>query len=167
MTRFILHWGEMGSRWGVNRSVARIHALLYLTPRPLEAEEIAETLGLARSNVSTGLKELQRWDLVSVAPVLGNRRDRFIAEQDVWKMMNIIIAGRKRREIDPTLEMLRTCADELDADDDTPPAVRERINTTLEFIESANRWYEQISRLPRAVLLKLMRMGARVSRLVA
>src|ERR1700737_3550262 len=107
--KFIVHWGEMGSPWGVNRTVAQIHALLYITPRPLTAEEIAVTLSVARSNVSTSLRELQGWGIVRVAHVLGDRRDHFESLKDVWQMFEIIIAERKRREMDPTLEMLRAC----------------------------------------------------------
>lgn len=167
MSRFILHWGEMGSRWGVNRSVSQIHALLYLSPDPLNAEEISATLGIARSNVSTGLKELQSWNLISITHVMGDRRDYFHAEQDVWELLRTVIEGRKRREIDPTIELLKTCVDEMKNERDTPEDVRERITATLEFLEETNSWYEQIRRLPRSVLIKLMRMGAKVAKLVA
>lgn len=167
MSRFILHWGEMGSRWGVNRSVSQIHALLYLSPDPLNAEEISATLGIARSNVSTGLKELQSWNLISITHVMGDRRDYFHAEQDVWELLRTVIEGRKRREIDPTIELLKTCVDEMKNERDTPKDVRDRITATLEFLEETNSWYEQIRRLPRSVLIKLMRMGAKVAKLVA
>ena len=113
--RFILHWGEMGTRWGINRTVAQIHALLYLSPRPMHAEEIASTLSIARSNVSNSLRELQGWGIVRVVHVLGDRRDHFESLKDVWQMFEIIIAERKRREVDPTIEMLRTCLDEKQA----------------------------------------------------
>ena len=113
MQRYIVHWGEMGSRWGMNRSVAQIHALLYLSEKPLNADEIGETLGIARSNVSTGLKELIGWDLVHVTHVLGDRRDFFTAQQDTWEVIRAIMEGRKRREIDPTLAALRECAAQL------------------------------------------------------
>src|SRR5499425_2034899 len=100
--RFVLHWGEMGARWGINRTVAQIHALLYLSPKPLNAEEIAETLGVARSNVSNSLKELQGWGIVRVVHVLGDRRDHFESIKDVWDIFRIVAEERKRREIDPT-----------------------------------------------------------------
>ena len=116
MENTILHWGEMGSRWGVNRSIAQIHALLYLSTTPLTADEIAETLGIARSNVSTSLRELQSWDLVSMTHVLGDRRDHFEAKTDLWEVLLTIVDERKRREIDPTVSTLRKCV--LDADDD-------------------------------------------------
>src|SRR6476469_846448 len=105
--RFILHWGEMGARWGINRTVAQIHALLYLSPRPLNAEEIADTLGVARSNVSNSLKELQNWGIVRVAHVMGDRRDHFESMKDVWEMFRVIMDERKKRETDPTLQLLR------------------------------------------------------------
>src|SRR5919199_754648 len=114
--RFILHWGEMGARWGINRTVAQIHALLYLSQKPLDAEEIAETLGVARSNVSTSLKELLGWGIVRVVHVMGDRRDHFESLKDVWEMFRIIIDERKRREVDPTVAMLRTCAADAASD---------------------------------------------------
>ncbi len=167
MQRFVVHWGEMGTRWGVNRSVAQIHALLYLAGEPLPADEIAETLGIARSNVSNSLKELQGWELVSIAHALGDRRDHFQAKKDVWEIVTTIADGRKRREIDPTVAVLKECVAELENDDGTPDEVRERIESMLEFTQEASRWYEQISRLPRATLIKLMRMGAKVRRMIA
>ena len=112
--RFILHWGEMGTRWGINRTVAQIHALLSLSPEPLSAEEIATTLSVARSNVSNSLKELQGWGVVRSVHELGDRKDRFESLKDVWEMFSIILEERKRREIDPTLQMLRSCASELE-----------------------------------------------------
>ena len=107
--QFILHWGEMGTRWGINRTVAQIHALLFLSPQPLPAEDIAETLGVARSNVSTSLKELQGWGIVKRVHVLGDKRDHFESMKEVWEMFRIVLDERKRREIDPTLAMLREC----------------------------------------------------------
>src|SRR5215470_7619308 len=114
----VIHRGEMGTRWGINRSVAQIHALLFLSPNPLHADEIAETLGIARSNVSTGLKELMGWELVQVTHVLGDRRDYFRAEQDSWEVIRRIIDGRKRREIEPTITVLRECEALLQKDDE-------------------------------------------------
>src|SRR5467141_3382722 len=107
--RFVLHWGEMGTRWGINRTVAQVHALLFISPKPLPAEEIANTLAVARSNVSTSLRELQGWGIVRVAHVLGDRRDYFESMRDVWEMFRIILEERKRREVDPTLNVLRDC----------------------------------------------------------
>jgi DNA-binding transcriptional regulator GbsR (MarR family) len=166
MQRYIVHWGEMGSRWGMNRSVAQIHALLYLSEKPLNADEIGETLGIARSNVSTGLKELTSWELVQVTHVLGDRRDFFTAQHDTWEVIRVIIEGRKRRELDPTLAALRECVAQLKADRDTPAAVRERITTQLEFLETVTRWYDSVKRMPRKTLLKMMRMGERIAKVL-
>jgi DNA-binding transcriptional regulator GbsR (MarR family) len=166
MRRYIVHWGEMGSRWGMNRSVAQIHALLFLSEKPLHADEIGETLGIARSNVSTGLKELLAWDLVHVAHVLGDRRDFFSAQHDTWEVIRAIMEGRKRRELDPTLAALREYAAQLKNDRETPPAVRERIVAQLEFLETVTRWFEAMKRVPRKTLLKMMRMGERIAKLI-
>ena len=166
MERYILHWGEMGARWGTNRSVAQIHALLYLSPRPLPADEIAETLAIARSNVSTSLKELQSWGLVRVSHHLGDRRDHFEAQHDVWQMLTIIVEQRKRREIDPTLTMLRQCMLEAGDDRATPDEVKERIADMLGFLERLTGWYDQVKLLPRPTLIALMKMGGRVAKFV-
>src|SRR6202453_4711475 len=111
--KFILHWGEMGTRWGINRTVAQIHALLYISPKPLQAEEISEALGVARSNVSTSLRELQGWGIVKIVHVLGDRRDHFESMKDVWEMFRVILDQRKKRETDPTLALLRECINEI------------------------------------------------------
>jgi DNA-binding transcriptional regulator GbsR (MarR family) len=166
MRRYIVHWGEMGSRWGMNRSVAQIHALLFLSEQPLNADEIAETLGIARSNISTGLKELLAWDLVHVTHVLGDRRDFFAAQKDTWEVVRAIMDGRKRREIDPTLAALRECAAQLEKDKETPAAVRKRIEEQLEFLETLTRWFDAMKRLPRRTLLKMMRMGERIAKVI-
>jgi DNA-binding transcriptional regulator GbsR (MarR family) len=166
MERYVLHWGEMGTRWGVNRSVAQIHALLYLAPQPLTAEEIADTLGLARSNVSTSLKELQGYGLISLTHVLGDRRDHFEAEKDLWGMLLTIVEERKRREIDPTLALLRQSVTEAAADNETDPEIKARIERMLEFLQTLTTWYEQMSRLPKSTLVSLMKMGGKVARLV-
>jgi DNA-binding transcriptional regulator GbsR (MarR family) len=166
MHRYIVHWGEMGGRWGINRSVAQIHALLYLTPQALHADEIAETLGIARSNVSVGLKELLGWGLVHVSHTLGDRRDFFIAEQDPWETIRVIIEGRKRRELDPTVAFLKDCAAALENDGDTPRSARERILGQLEFMETLMTWYDSIKSLPRKTLLKMMRLGQRIAKVI-
>lgn len=167
MHRCVLHWGEMASRWGISRSVAQIHALLFLSPAPLVADDIAETLNVARSNVSVSLKELQSWDLVSVTHVLGDRRDYFQARKDIWEVLTTIVDGRKRREIDPTVQMLRECAAESKQDTQTPQEVKDRLTSMLEFLEEMTGWYDQIRGMPRPTLLKLMRMGARVAKAVS
>jgi DNA-binding transcriptional regulator GbsR (MarR family) len=162
MQRYIVHWGEMGSRWGVNRSVAQIHALLYLSPQPLHADEIAETLGIARSNVSMGLKELLSWELIQVTHTLGDRRDFFLAPHDPWEVIRIVVEGRKRREIDPTLSFLRGCATTLQKDTE----IRERIVAQMEFFETLTAWYDSIKSLPRKTLLKMMRLGQKIARVI-
>ena len=166
MQRYIVHWGEMGSRWGMNRSVAQVHALLFLAPQPLGADEIAETLGIARSNVSVGLKELVTWNLVQVTHVLGDRRDFFVAEHDTWEVIRAITEGRKKREIDPTVGALRELVAALERDTETPAETRERIASQLEFLETMTRWYDSVKRLPRKTLLKMMRMGGRIAKVI-
>ena len=167
MHRCVLHWGEMANRWGISRSVAQIHALLFLSPAPLTADDIAETLNVARSNVSVSLKELQGWDLVSVTHVLGDRRDYFQARKDIWEVLTTIVDGRKRREIDPTILVLREFAAESSRDTETPAEVKERLGSMLEFLEEMTGWYDQIRDMPRPTLLKLMRMGSRVAKAVS
>src|SRR5579871_1466148 len=114
--KFILHWGEMGARWGINRTVAQIHALLYISPKPVNAEEIVEVLSVARSNVSTSLKELQGWGIVKMVHVMGDKRDHFESMKDVWEMFRVVLDERKRREIDPTMLMLNECIAEAEKD---------------------------------------------------
>jgi DNA-binding transcriptional regulator GbsR (MarR family) len=166
MERYVLHWGEMGARWGVNRSVAQIHALLYLSPRPLTAEEIADTLALARSNVSTSLRELQGWGLVALTHVLGDRRDHFEAKTDLWELLLTIVEERKRREVDPTLTMLRQCVIEAEDDRETDPEIKARIARMLSFVETLATWYGQMRTLQKSTLLALMKMGAKVAKAV-
>src|SRR5262249_11562874 len=114
--KFILHWGEMGTKWGINRTVAQVHALLYLAPKPLPADEISTTLSVARSNVSTSLRELQGWGIVRVVHVLGDRRDHFETLKDVWEIFRMVAEERKKREIDPTMRVLAECVREAEAD---------------------------------------------------
>jgi DNA-binding transcriptional regulator GbsR (MarR family) len=165
MKRFVLHWGEMGTRWSVNRTVAQVHALLYLAPAPLPAEEIAETLSVARSNVSTSLKELQSWGLVNVAHVLGDRRDHFVAHSDTWDMLLTILEQRKRREIEPALNVLRECVAEMEKDRNTPNEVKARIDGMRAFLTDLTEWFDQIVKLPRATLAGVMRLGATIGSL--
>jgi DNA-binding transcriptional regulator GbsR (MarR family) len=163
---FILHWGEMGTNWGVNRSVAQIHALLYLSDRPLCAEEISDTLKLARSNVSTALKELQSYGIVRRQHVTGDRRDHFIAETDLWELLMRISAERKRREIDPTIELLARLKDSVAERKNVPVHVRERIGRMHEFISTLTSWYDQVRRLPKPTLVTLMKLGARIAQFI-
>jgi DNA-binding transcriptional regulator GbsR (MarR family) len=163
--RFVVHWGEMGEVWGVNRSVAQIHALLYVSDRPLTAEEIAERLKLARSNVSTSLRELMSWTLVKRVSILGDRRDYYEAEADMFEMVRRIASARKAREIEPAIAVLRACLDEAQGNPDMSPVVRLRFQSMLEFTESAARNVDEILKLPTPVLSKLMKMGGAVARL--
>jgi DNA-binding transcriptional regulator GbsR (MarR family) len=162
--KFVLHWGEMGTRWGINRTVAQIHALLYLSPRPLNAEEIAETLGVARSNVSTSLKELQGWRIVRLVHVLGDKRDHFESLKDVWELFRIVLDERKRREIDPTLDMLRACLAEAEADRRTDDYTRERLRALRDFFEASTAWYLQVRRWPAAAVVKFARAGDKLAK---
>jgi len=157
--KFILHWGEMGTRWGINRTVAQIHALLFLSPRPLPAEEIATTLGIARSNVSNSLHELQSWGIVRVVHVLGDRRDHFESMKDVFEMFRVITHERKKREIDPTLRLLQGCIIEAGKAKSADRYTRKRLTDLLQFFELAETAYLQLEKLPTAALLKLAKMG--------
>jgi DNA-binding transcriptional regulator GbsR (MarR family) len=162
--KFVLHWGEMGTRWGVNRTVAQIHALLYLSERPLTADDIVDTLGVARSNVSNSLKELQSWKLVKVSHVLGDRRDHFQALQDVWEIFRVILEERKRREIDPTLTVLRECAIEGEADKGLDAATLARMQVVLEFLEMLSTTFQDYQHLPPQTLQRFLKMGGKVAR---
>ncbi|QAY76380.1 GbsR/MarR family transcriptional regulator [Sphingosinicella sp. BN140058] len=164
--RFVLQWGDMGGQWGVNRSVAQIHALLYLAERPLTAEDIAETLGIARSNVSNSLRELQGWKLIRRVPVLGDRRDHFEAETDLWEMATRIAQGRKEREIDPAAAALRACRTDADKDPRVSDIARKRLAAMDEFVTSLTRWHDQMLGVPAPKLMALVRMGAKVASLV-
>jgi len=164
--KYVLHWGEMGTRWGTNRTVAQIQALLYLSPRPLRADEIVDLLSVARSNVSTSIRELQSYRLVRMTHVLGDRRDYFESLHDVWELFRVIIEQRKQRELNPTLSMLKSCALEVDGEDETDPITKERIRNMLAFVDSTSQWYEEISGVPTSTLTKLMALGKRITKLV-
>ncbi|RZJ01524.1 MAG: MarR family transcriptional regulator [Brevundimonas sp.] len=166
LERFILHWGEMGGFWGVNRSVAQIHAFLMTSEKPMTAEDIAVTLEMARSNVSTSLKELQNWNLIRRVPVRGDRRDHFEAEVDVWEVASRIAAGRKAKEIDPALETLRLCVAEAETDPTVHPVALKRLKEMLEFTETIDRWYAQITTVARPKLMALLKLGARIAALI-
>ena|SRR5882757_4781202 len=166
MKDFILHWGEMGTRWGVNRTVAQVHALLYLSPEPLTAEEITETLTVARSNISTSLRELQNWNLVQVVPRMGDRRDHFHTSQDLWALFLNVIEQRVEREIAPTLVMLRRCAAEARNERPAQPQITGRIAAMGEFLEELHGWYDEMKSLPPATLRALMRIGTGMTRLL-
>ena len=161
--RFILHWGEMGSRWGVNRTVAQIHALLYLAGRPMEAEEISSTLGVARSNVSNSLKELQSWKLISIVHLRGDRRDHFETSTDIWELFKLIVEGRRQREIDPTISVLKSCLNNPELANEEA-GTQARIKETLEFIETLTAWSDEMLRLKPDTLMKMLGVGAKISR---
>ncbi|MEM6680773.1 MAG: MarR family transcriptional regulator [Pseudomonadota bacterium] len=160
---FILQWGDLGSQWGVNRSVSQIHAYLYLADQPLTAEDVATTLGMARSNVSNSLKELLSWNLIQRVPIRGDRRDHFRAETDVWEIATRIAAGRKAREIDPALTALRTCLAQTDDDPRVSKEKRKKLKAMLEFTETADRWYNQMLSVPHSKLATILELGARIS----
>lgn len=164
--KYVLHWGEMGTRWGTNRTVAQIQALLYLSPKPLRADEIVDLLSVARSNVSTSIRELQSYQLVRMTHVLGDRRDYFESIHDVWELFRVIIEQRKQRELNPTLTMLKSCAAEVEGEAETDPLTKQRIQNMLEFVQSTSTWYEEISDIPTSTLTKLMKLGKRITRLV-
>jgi DNA-binding transcriptional regulator GbsR (MarR family) len=164
--RFVLQWGDMGGQWGVNRSVAQIHALLYLSERPITAEEIAETLGMARSNVSNSLKELTGWKLIRRVPVFGDRRDHFEAETDLWEMVTRIAQGRKEREIDPAAAALRACRAEAERDARVSRVAKKRLAEMEEFVRALDRWYDQMLAVPAPTIMALIRMGSKVASLV-
>ena len=166
MRKFILHWGEMGTRWGVNRTVAQVHALLYLAPEPLNAEEIAKALSVARSNVSTSLRELEAWGIVRAVHRLGDRREHYESMKDVWEMARVIGDERKRREIDPTLAVLRECLTELDHAKPTDAALRQRVADMLSFVEALTSLYEDVRRLPPSAVRGLLKTSAKVSKLL-
>jgi DNA-binding transcriptional regulator GbsR (MarR family) len=166
LERFILHWGEMGGFWGVNRSVAQIHAFLYVSERPQNAEDIAGALAMARSNVSNSLKELQAWGLIRRTPILGDRREHFEAETDVWEMATRIAAGRKAREIDPAVATLHACVAASAGDRRISPAALDRLEKLLEFTLALDRFYGQMTSLPRSTLMTLLRLGAGVAKLL-
>jgi len=160
--KFILHWGEMGTKWGINRTVAQVHALLFLSPRPVPADQIAETLSVARSNVSTSLRELQGWGIVRVVHVLGDRRDHFETFKDVWEIFRTVSEERKRREIDPTLRVLGECVEELKSTPDGDVHTRERLESMLEFLTTMSGLFEEVLRMPVGALKGVGKLRGKV-----
>lgn len=160
--QFILYWGDMGGQWGVNRSVAQIHALLFLSVNPLNAEEISEELGIARSNVSNSLKELVSWKLIKRVPIQGDRREHFVAEADVWEMATRIAQGRKEREIDPARVAIADCVAQAEAEEGVNPVVLQRLRDMQDFLDTADKWYSQMLGVPKKQLNMLMKMGDKV-----
>jgi DNA-binding transcriptional regulator GbsR (MarR family) len=163
--RFVLHWGEMGSRWGVNRTMSQIHALLFVTGRPMNADELCEQLSVARSNVSNSLRELQGWGLVKVVHLLGDRRDHFETSGDVWDLLRTIVRGRKQREFDPTIVALRECLAHPELPRESALS-RQRIQETLVLMETTSAWVDEMLRLPPETLVKIMKLGAKIQGLL-
>jgi DNA-binding transcriptional regulator GbsR (MarR family) len=164
--KFILHWGEMGTRWGINRTVAQIHALLFLSEKALNAEEIVQALGVARSNVSNSLKELQGWGIVKRVHVMGDSRDHFESLRDVWEMFRIVLDERKKREIDPTQRTLRECIAEAEAGKGTSPYTGKRLRELSEFFDTTTAWYDQVRQWPTAALTKFVKAGDKIRRVL-
>ena len=160
--KFILHWGEMGTKWGINRTVAQVHALLFLSPKPIPADKIAETLSVARSNVSTSLRDLQGWGIVRVVHVLGDRRDHFETLKDVWEIFRTVSEERKRREIDPTLRVLGECVQELKASAPGDGYTRERLESMLEFLTTMSGLFEEVLRMPVGALKGVGKLRGKV-----
>lgn len=164
--RFILHWGEMGTKWGINRTVAQIHALLFIAPKPLHAEQIQQVLGVARSNVSNSLKELQGWGIIRMVHVMGDRRDHFECLKDVWEMFRIVIEERKKREIDPTLAVLKECIQEAEKDEATSDYTEARLRDLHHFFDTTTHWYGQVRHWPTSAVTKILGMGDKARKLL-
>jgi DNA-binding transcriptional regulator GbsR (MarR family) len=164
--KFILHWGEMGTRWGINRTVAQVHALLFLSPRPIAAEEIARTLSVARSNVSTSLRELQGWRIVRAVSVFGDRRQHFESMKDLLEMFRVIVEERKRREFDPTIEVVRECVTESKkAGNASDGYARERMEEMLEFMVLLSALFEEFRGLSPATVKGMMKLRGGIRKL--
>jgi DNA-binding transcriptional regulator GbsR (MarR family) len=166
MQRFILHWGEMGSSWGINRTEAQIYAMLYLSPEPLTADEICEALSLARSTVSSGLRELQSWGVVRLVHVLGDRRDHFETMHDIWEMFRVIINERKRREFDPTLSVLRDTTAELSEEETSDPYAIEKVKDMLDLFETITIAYNQVEKMPTETIRKMAKIGDGLAKII-
>jgi DNA-binding transcriptional regulator GbsR (MarR family) len=164
--KFILHWGEMGTRWGINRTVAQIHALLFISPKPLDAEEIVQALGVARSNVSNSLKELQGWGIVKRVHVMGDSRDHFESIKDVWEMFRLVLDERKKREIDPTERLLRECIAEAETDKETDKYTEQKLRELAEFFDTTTAWYGQVRQWPTGALARFVKAGDKIRKLL-
>lgn len=152
--KFVLHWGEMGTRWGINRTVAQTHALIHVSERPLNAEEICESLEIARSNASTSLKELLSWGIIRIVHLKGDRRDHYESVKDVWELFRIVAAERKKRELDPTLAILDECL-AAPVSPGESPVFRERLTALREFMRAAAATHDAMQKLPPAALARL------------
>ena len=163
--KFVLHWGEMGQAWGINRTMAQVHALLFVSPGSLDAEEISQLLDVSRSNVSTSLRELITWGVVKRVHIIGERRDRFEALKDVMETFRVIMAERKRREMDPTINLLEHCVAEANSGGPEDEYTREQLEKMLEFVRMVTVWYSQVDRLPTSALKALFQSGSIMARL--
>lgn len=166
-SQFILYWGDMGSQWGVNRSVAQIQALLFLSASPLNAEQISERLGIARSNVSNSLKELVGWKLIRRVPIPGDRREHFEAECDVWEIATRVAQGRKEREIDPAMRVLSDCVAAAEVEANPDPVALARMKDMQDFLTVVDTWYDQMLGVPKSKLQMLLKMGNKVISLLS
>ncbi len=166
VAKFVLHWGDLGNQWGVNRSVAQIHALLFISDDPQTAEDIAAKLSMARSNVSNSLRELLGWRLIHRVPILGDRRDHYAAEADIWEMATRIAQGRKEREIDPAEQALKSCLAEAQQDDQVSAQAREKLEGMLGFVSTMSRWHDEMLKVPKPALMALIKMGSGITRLI-
>jgi DNA-binding transcriptional regulator GbsR (MarR family) len=160
--KFVLHWGEMGTRWGINRTVAQVHALLFISPQPLNADDLVEALAVARSNVSTSLKELQGWGIVKMVHILGDKRDHFESMKDVWELFRVVLTERKRREIDPTMQMLNECIAESEKSKDADAYTQQRLCDLRDFFETTSAWYMQIRQWPTGAIVKFVKLGDKI-----
>jgi DNA-binding transcriptional regulator GbsR (MarR family) len=164
--KFVLHWGEMGTRWGINRTVAQVHALLFISARPLNADDLVGTLAVARSNVSTSLKELQGWGIVKLVHINDDKRDHFESLKDVWEMFRVVLDERKKREIDPTMRMLAECIEAAHKDKETDEYTEQKLRELHGFFEATTAWYGQVRQWPTAALLKFVKLGDKVLKLL-
>jgi len=164
--KFVLHWGEMGTKWGVNRTVAQIHALLFISEKPLTAEEIVDTLSISRSNVGASIKELESWKLVKVISQIGSRKEYFETSKDVWELFKIVMEGRKQREIDPTRSLLKECMSELGKVGSSDKYLKERLTDLNEFVETSTSWVEEIQSMSTATIRKIMKLGSKIQKVL-
>lgn len=165
--KLVLHWGEMAARWGISRTVAQIHALLYFSAKPLTADEIVAALGVARSHVSNSLKDLQTWGVVKGSYILGDRREHFESIGNVWQMFEVLLDERKRREMDPTLKALRETSAQVNDGTPMDSSSKKRLQEMLEFFELMDGWFNEVRRLPLDTRIKLATMGARIGKWLA
>ncbi len=164
--KFVLHWGEMGTRWGINRTMAQVHALLFISPKPLNAEDIVGALGVARSNVSTSLRELQGWGIVRTVHILSDRRDHFESLRDVWELFRVVMDERKRREIDPTCQVLDECIAEAAKANGTDDYTVSRLNELRDFMTTTSSWYTQVRQWPTGILVRFLKLGGKASKIL-